>query len=329
MSETDYSRASVLLFDPVHANLRTTRYTLHEIGFKRITYVSSAGEFDKLLTDTAPDLIVADSSAPDQDIFGRVRALRRSELGSNPFSVILLTTWIRDGQHIRRAIECGADDVIVRPFSTMFAQERIRSLVRVRKDFIVTSDYVGPDRRQDAQRNSDAPPLSVPNLLQARVEGDEKALARASGWLDNARQAVELERLRRVAMRVVISIELQLSDKGEEPAPPLDLKDLAKTAKDMRALAGRAKRREGMEVADALIDHIGSMSDPNSLSDRNLRLTKELALGVFAAYANGDSIERSKDEISRTVSNLRKRLQSRSDEASGQGGRSGLKRAAM
>ena len=36
-------------------------------------------------------------------------------------------------------------------------------------------------------------------------------------------------------------------------------------------------------------------------------------MGAYAAFANGDTLERSKDEIGRTVSNLRKRLQAKAD----------------
>ena len=76
-------------------------------------------------------------------------------------------------------------------------------------------------------------------------------------------------------------------------------------------------------------------------------------MGAYAAFANGETLERSKDEIGRTVTNLRKRLQAKADlaqrraelaaeqaAASGEGGdatadgagqdqSAGIKRAAM
>lgn len=211
MADTDYARAPVLLFDPVHVNQRTTRYALFEIGFRKIECVSSLREFRSMLADTAPALVVAESSATDADVFNVVRAVRRGDIGNNPFVVMLLTTWSRDTSHIRRAIECGADDVIVRPFSTMFAEERVRTLIKNRKDFIVTSDYIGPDRRKDVDRSSDAQALKVPNFLQATVENDQEALNDAANWVREARETVTAERLRRLAMRIVISVELQLS----------------------------------------------------------------------------------------------------------------------
>ena len=82
MAETDYARASVLLFDPVHVNQRTTRYALFEIGFRQIECVSSLREFKSTLAETAPALVVAETSATDTDIFNLVRAVRRGDLGA-------------------------------------------------------------------------------------------------------------------------------------------------------------------------------------------------------------------------------------------------------
>lgn len=353
MSEVDYARAPVLLFDPVHVNQRTSRYALFEMGFRKIECISSLADFKTGLTETAPALIVAESSATDADVFKIVRSIRRGDLGRNPFVVILLTTWSRDTTHIRRAIECGADDVIVRPFSTMFAAERVRTLIRDRKHFIVTSDYVGPDRRKSTDRDSDTQPLAVPNFLQAMVSGDEAAINRANSWVREAQEVVIAERLRRLAMRIVISVEIQLTKPADGAMPvKLDVIDMARTARELRVQLIKASRAEAAEVATALVDQITALGHGAAVTNRTLQLIKELAMATYAAFANGESLERSKDEIGRTVANLRTRLQSKSvDEkiraqldaaqgqpgvaaggtadATGQGGSAGIKRAAM
>ena len=79
MADTDYARAPVLLFDPVHANQRTTRYALHEIGFRQIECVASLPDLKTGLTEGNPVLTVMESSATDADIFKIVRSMRRSE----------------------------------------------------------------------------------------------------------------------------------------------------------------------------------------------------------------------------------------------------------
>jgi len=313
MSETDYSRATVLLFDPIHVNQRTTRYTLFELGFRQIECVSNLAEFKTALADTSPTLVVAESGATDADVFKIVRAVRRSELGSNPFVLFLLTTWSRDHNHIRKAIECGSDDVIVRPFSTMFVEDRVKTLVSNRKEFVVTSEYVGPDRRKDKSRETDAPSVAVPNVLKATVEGDTAALSDAANWIKEANETIVAERLRRMAMRIVVSIELQLANEDENKAGvKLDLDDIGRTSRELKVQLIKAKRPEAVEVAEALLEQVESLGTEGGITDKGLRLTKELAMATYAAYANGDSLERSKDEIGRTVTNLKKRINTRS-----------------
>lgn len=339
MAETDYARAPVLLFDPVHANQRTTRYALFEIGFRQIECVSTLEDLKAGITDGSPLMIVAESSATDADVCRIVRSIRRSELGNNPFVVILLTTWSRDTAHIRKAIECGADDLIVRPFSTMFAEERVRTLIKGRKQFIVTSDYIGPDRRKNNDRNSSAQTLEVPNLLQAVVEGDTEALSRGSQWIQEAKSTVSAERIRRVAMRIVVGVELYMGGTKDGSYAKLDIDDMAKTSRELRAQLIKASRAEAAEVAQALIDQIGSLK-PDEAPAASLKLIKELAMGAYAAFANGDGLEKSRDEIDRTVASLRKRLQARAAavqvqqaaqaaDGAGQSEQAALKRAAM
>ena len=317
MSEIDYSRANVLLFDPIHVNQRTTRYTLFEVGFRQIECVSNLTEFKAALTETSPTLILAESSATDTDVFKIVRSVRRSELGANPFVLFVLTTWSRDQHHIRSAIECGSDDVIVRQFSTAFALDRVKALVAKRKEFVVTSEYIGPDRRRPNSRENNGPSVEVPNLLKATVEGDEKTLATAAGWIKEAHAAISTERMRRLAMRIVVSLELHLANLEEiEPVQmKLDVNDLERTARELKAQLLKAKRLEAAEVSEALIDQVTSLRADGGVNERAMRLTKELAMGAFAAYANGDSIELSKNEIRNTVSNLRRRIEDRAEAA--------------
>ncbi|MCW5723714.1 MAG: response regulator [Maricaulaceae bacterium] len=329
MAEIDYRRASVLLFDPVHVNLRTTRYALHEIGFRQIECVGSLKDFERYLSENSPDLVVAESAWPGVDVLPLVREIRHGEIGENPFMVVLLTSWVRDGGHVRRAIESGADDVIARPFSTTFVEERVRTLVRGRKAFVVTSDYIGPDRRKDASRKSDAPVVNVPNTLKAVVEDDEEGLIRARAWIGEARKTVESERLRRLAMRMVISIELQINAAADGSSPPFDHGDMTRTAAELRRQLVNAGRQEAAEVAEALCQQVATLKTPAERNSKNFRLVKDLAVGAYAAYAGGASIERSKDEIARTVVTLRRRLLKSAESGGGAEGQPALHSAAM
>tara|TARA_R110002110_G_scaffold98057_2_gene251352 strand:- start:32 stop:637 length:606 start_codon:yes stop_codon:yes gene_type:complete len=189
-------------------------------------------------------------------------------------------------------------------------------MVRDRKAFIVTSDYVGPDRRSDTSRKSDAPSVKVPNTLQTVVEGDDTDRARAQAWIAEARRTVEAERVRRVAMRVVVSLELLIDSPGNA-AQKFDYPDLIFAARDLRHQLEMAGRLEAHQVAEALLGQVRAFKSPEERNAKNYKLAKELALGAYAAYANGNSIERSQDEIKRTVSALQKRMLTKTEPSGG------------
>jgi DNA-binding response OmpR family regulator len=309
MAEMDFQRAAVLLFDPVHVNLRTTRYALNELGFKSIETCSVVDEFQRLLRENSWDLIVAESSSHKFDLFKLIRMIRRGEATPNPYAIIALTSWVRDGAHVRKAIESGADDVIVRPFSTQFAEERMRTMVRNRKAFVITSDYVGPDRRSGDRAAMDKDAVIVPNTLRAKADGDEDQLQQAYQEIRDTKKKIEGERIRRLAMRIVVTAELQFDSKAG-PATAYDPADMMRTSRELRDQLEQAGRYEAVQVADGLIDHARNFKNPEERTVKNFRLAKELAIGAFAAYADGQSIEKAKNEISSTVKALRKRLSS-------------------
>ena len=104
MSEIDYSRASVALYDPVSVNQRTTRYSLHEIGFRDIFQLNTLSELRRIVQDDAPHLIIAETADHEAEVFRLVRAIRSGELSNNPFVALLLTSWRRDADLVRNAI---------------------------------------------------------------------------------------------------------------------------------------------------------------------------------------------------------------------------------
>ncbi|MGP1274594.1 MAG: response regulator [Caulobacterales bacterium] len=309
MRNIDYKRASVLLFDPVGVNLRNTRYALHEIGFREISCLSSMAEFKRRLEDTSPDLIVAELVNNENELLRAVRAVRSGELGRNPFVVFVFTSWVRDGNVIKQAIDSGIDDVIIRPFSTAFAEERIRTLVRARKPFVVTSDYIGPDRRKDIDRGIGAGNrIEAPNTLQVVTECDDSAVDEANRWIAEARRTVEMERIRRLCMRMTVGVEVGVRELNSGNVAVLDLEDLTRTAKELRLRLARQNAGEASRIAFALYQVCEELMSDGGFTLANLNLVKELAMGVLAAYSGGEGVADSLREIEMTVEALRRRL---------------------
>ena len=71
---------------------------------------------DLLLVD--PDQVVGGHERGAEELCATIQQLRHGATGHNPFVVILVTAWEKNTQMINRVISSGADDLLLRPFST-------------------------------------------------------------------------------------------------------------------------------------------------------------------------------------------------------------------
>ena len=89
----------------------------------------------------------------------------------NPFIVIIVTAWEKSTGLINRVVNSGADDLLLRPFSTALLGSRIEAHIERRKGFVITTDYVGPDRRQSQVRQTNAAEtFDPPNSLKMKAK---------------------------------------------------------------------------------------------------------------------------------------------------------------
>lgn len=171
MQNIQYSDAHVLLFDQNRAVRKQTRSILSNLGFQTILEYQELSDVPSALCLQRVELAILTVNAMDCGVLKLVDRIRRQRCGPDPFIPILLTTWDRKLETLRPVVDSGADDVLLHPFSTNQMGERIGSLVRSRKPYVVTETYLGPDRRAATDLRPGASPIIVPNALQARVQG--------------------------------------------------------------------------------------------------------------------------------------------------------------
>ena len=119
-------RIRVLVVDDDPQTLRYVRDALTEEGFAPIV-TGDAGAVGHLVAEERPHLVLLDLVLPGAD--GIELLERVPELGEVP--VIFLSAYGRD-QVVARALEAGADDYIVKPFSPTELVARIRAVLRRR-----------------------------------------------------------------------------------------------------------------------------------------------------------------------------------------------------
>ena len=109
------------------------------------TICSTIKEAEEKFRQQTFDLLILDVNLPDGSGFELCRKIRKS----SKVSIILLTA--RDMElDIVLGLECGADDYITKPFSTMVLRARIRALLRRTAPEQETDYAQGPFRFQFA-----------------------------------------------------------------------------------------------------------------------------------------------------------------------------------
>jgi DNA-binding response OmpR family regulator len=211
MSRLVYDTAEALVYDPVSANRTATRSVLYALGFRKIDTVASVRAFGDHVRKRPPDLAICEVQGAAGELCDEIQRLRQSAENHNPFIVIIATAWEKNSALISRVVNSGADDLVLRPFSTSLLQMRIDAHIQNRKGFVVTTEYVGPDRRHEQQRQSKVELFQPPNSLRMKVKErltPEQTAMRLEFELQGAREVLKTEKLRRDAFQACIQWKL-------------------------------------------------------------------------------------------------------------------------
>ena len=207
MSRLSYDSVDVLIYDPVPANRTATRATLYALGFRRTETVSTLDAFIEAVQTNPPDIALCEAQGAAEELCATIQQLRQGSAGYNPFIVIMVTAWEKNTSLINKVVSSGADDLLLRPFSTALLGARIEAHIERRKGFVITTDYVGPDRRKDNSRSSNVELFDPPNSLKMKAKDRLSAdtIARKlETELRSAREKLTSEKLRRDAFQVCI-----------------------------------------------------------------------------------------------------------------------------
>ena len=137
----------VVLAD-THAYLRTLmKSAFLEIGIRQIQDAKRIDQIaDCLSMNDSPDLLICDASMSEETC-AMICDVRHSKVGRNPFLCIIAVTWKPEKTDIDRIIDAGVDALLVAPFAPRQLFDTINRMVTRRMPFVVTGDYIGPNRR--------------------------------------------------------------------------------------------------------------------------------------------------------------------------------------
>ncbi|MCH8863150.1 MAG: response regulator [Proteobacteria bacterium] len=171
----DFRKVKIHLIVFESGTRRMVRDLLRSIGFEDVILGSEFEAVRIAITENRPDLLILGSSFPDGDVVALIKDLRHNKLGKDPFLPVITLTSEATEELVGAVADSGSDDLLVYPLSAGHLLKRIEALVEKRKPFVVTRDYIGPDRRgvgSFKEGPMEVPLIDAPNALRATVKGD-------------------------------------------------------------------------------------------------------------------------------------------------------------
>jgi DNA-binding response OmpR family regulator len=306
-----YDSVDVLIYDPVPSNRTATRAALYALGFRRTETVSTLDAFMESVQKNPPDIALCESQGAPEELCATIQQLRQGGAGYNPFIVIIVTAWEKNTALINKVVSSGADDLLLRPFSTALLGQRIETHIDRRKGFVITTDYVGPDRRKDTGRASNVELFEPPNSLKMKAKDklSGEAIARKlDAELKTAREKLTSEKLRRDTFQVCILWRLiQDAPTVAGQLPP----DMVKLQVLSRSIELRARDTE-FDSAVEWCQSVLAAAEGLALGvDRNasMHLLGHAALSLHQVFHPEKSAAEQLSEIDATVALIRARNQ--------------------
>ena len=291
MADFQFKDVDVLVADSDANARKSIRYILRNNGFQDVRLATSAAELREAFKPDDPDLLIADAELPDGMLSDVVSDIRHNRFGKNPFLPVIALTWTPTRTVVKGIIDCGADDLVTKPIASGHLLDRIRLLIDARKPFVITSDYIGPDRHKGSVRPNAVPLVDAPNVLKAKATGD-KNLARVVDSIARSIGAVNQTKLEQHAHQIVGIVNHlapRLAAGGAADATVDGLLDrLLRAAEDTeRRVAGTAYEHIS-ELCQSLIRVTRSIgaraANPEA---KDVKLLKPLSLAIQAAFAAG------------------------------------------
>lgn len=267
------------------------RQALRAEGFLKIREVDSEIDLRQAVRVESPDIAIIDVGLGG-DIVAAVRDLRQGKLGANPYAVIILTSWNAESDAIRRMMNSGADEILVKPLSVATLVERIASLINRRKPYLATADYVGPDRRGGRQDPNavGVELIHPPNTLRAKIEGHPLSRDELAVLIQETQIGMADQRLQRDVTRVVNlsrSVQDAWRDGRRDPKLASELDQLASLGAMLREQVSGTPYAQVGAVFNSLHKTAANLRDNlPDLNEKEVKLLVPLADSLAAAMGS-------------------------------------------
>jgi len=255
----------------------------HIMGTDRIADIREAVDGDRA------DLVVCDAELADGTFGELIHQIRHHEIGDNPFVGTITMIPTAEKQSIMASIDSGTDDVLIKPITGAQFMERFKLLTRERTPFVVTTDYIGPNRRKAHRPGTvKIPEFQVPNPLKAKVDGAYEK-SRMQAEIHALVEVFNEQKIERHAYQIVYLIEHMLPvdlEGGVKEAALDEIDRLWWVANDISHRVADTRYAEWDVLCRSLVEAVGRVrKNATAPEPKDLDSLRNLA-GVFKYQAS-------------------------------------------
>ena len=298
-----YEEARIAIVGTLSSSRDILRSCLTEIGFHHLQFCEDSAQVREIIENRNVDLLICDASDSEEELIALVRELRDLQQPGDAFLPIMTLTWAPTAEIIHRIVNCGTDLILTLPLSMGKMRRAIDTLISKRKPFVVTSTYIGPDRRKDPRPGTqEVPTIAVPNALRRQVTGNDDGINAAE-----ITHMIREQRVERLAARITWTVGTLVASVREKGVADISylINELRATAMDLHNRIGETRYAHQRALSESLLEVSVDLVEKGSVSDSDLELLPQLALALELAmgHDDADSVEAALD-ISRTVRQL-------------------------
>ncbi len=143
-----FSKVNIVIADPDLKVATLAKKILNTLGCNRIYTVHDGADVLKLMKEEKIDIVITDWQLKHISGIDLAVHLRQSLDSPNRMVPIIMLTSRNERIDIEAARDAGITEYLIKPFSSRTLLERLYAIVEEPRSFILSRNFVGPDRRR-------------------------------------------------------------------------------------------------------------------------------------------------------------------------------------
>jgi DNA-binding response OmpR family regulator len=317
MADFEFRAVQVTLIDRELTTRRLLRGILSRLGVEALREYATLGEGAIEVMRANPDLLIIDVDQGAGEGFKFISNLRNGLYDLSPFVCVLATTWQPTPALLGRFASSGADDLLVKPFSVNQVADRLSFMIEGRKPFVVTSDYVGPDRRKGAREGIQIPLIDVPNTLRRKAIRDY-APDEVDQHAEAAARAINDQKILRCGFQIAFLVEFAVPGLSGKYPNAQAIEHLMRVPAMIDEVSRRLRKSDLEVTADRyairLIERIQRVQAAQTSNAEDAAAMRSDAYGLMALTQRTPDTGRLEREVTGAVMGYRNRLEQRAQQ---------------